>query len=116
MFAQQIAISFRVQVGDGTVDSGVEGVDIGKRLVGEIEGFEVMPDHAIKSALRLVREVATISFRCSQSSAPIMASRKRLRMSTLKLSNDRIRRSASNLCPNDGLSNAPLLGPIDAAG
>jgi hypothetical protein len=25
------------------------------------------------------------------------------------------RRSASNLCPNDGLSNAPLLGSIDAA-
>src|SRR5260370_33520190 len=45
LFAQQIAISFRVQVGDGTVDSGVEGVHIGKRLVGEIEGFEVMPDH-----------------------------------------------------------------------
>ena len=45
LFAQQIAISFRVQVGDGTVDSGVEGVDIGKRLVGEIKGFEVMPDH-----------------------------------------------------------------------
>src|SRR6266436_5164926 len=45
LFAQQIAISFRVQVGDGPVDSGVQGVDIGKRLVGEIEGFEVMPDH-----------------------------------------------------------------------
>src|SRR5216683_1923553 len=45
LFAQQIAISFCVQVGDGPVDSGVEGVHIGKRLVGEIEGFEVMPDH-----------------------------------------------------------------------
>src|SRR5229473_5396317 len=40
LFAQQIAISFCVQVGDGPVDSGVEGVHIGKRLVGEIEGFE----------------------------------------------------------------------------
>jgi hypothetical protein len=40
-----MAISFRVQVGDGTVGSGVEGVRIGKRLVGEIKGFEVMPDH-----------------------------------------------------------------------
>ncbi len=28
LFAQQIAISFCVQVGDGTVDSGVEGVRI----------------------------------------------------------------------------------------
>src|SRR6266481_1569489 len=45
LFAQRIAISFCVQVGDGTVDSGVEGVGIGIRLVGEIKGFEVMPDH-----------------------------------------------------------------------
>src|SRR5712691_7121445 len=45
LFAQQIAISFCVQVGDGPVDSGVEGVHLGKCLVGEIEGFEVMPEH-----------------------------------------------------------------------
>ncbi len=33
----------------------------------------------------------------------------------LKSSNDRIRRSASNLCPNAGLSNATLFDSIDAA-
>jgi hypothetical protein len=40
---QQIAVSFRVQVDDGGADGGIQGVNIGKGLVGEIEGFEVVP-------------------------------------------------------------------------
>jgi len=43
-------------------------------------------------------------------------SRKRFRTSMLKLSNDRMRWLASNSCLSAGLSNAPLLGLIDAAG
>ena len=41
---QRIAISLHVQVGDSAVDGGIEGFGVGEGLVGEVMGFEVMPD------------------------------------------------------------------------
>ena len=40
-----MVISFRVQVGDGAMDGVIESVHFGEGFMGEIEGFEVMPDH-----------------------------------------------------------------------
>ena len=44
LVAQRIATSFQVQGCDGLVDGGVERFGIGECLVGEMMGFEIVPD------------------------------------------------------------------------
>ena len=56
-------ISFRVQVGDNAVDCGVESIQIGEGFVGEIEGFEVMPDHFDAQVYSIICENAKAAAR-----------------------------------------------------